>query len=160
MKPATHQLEFNGHFLQRGFWLYVWKITPPSGTAVYYVGRTGDSSSHNAQSPFNRMGQHLGFNKSNNVLRKQLGAKGLSPEQCAFRLVSHGPIFPESKDPHEHKRLVGVVGALERDLAKAMGAAGYSVLNTVSSKSLGDPTLLTAVLSAFADAFPVLRLSA
>ena len=38
------------------------------------MGRTGDSSSSNAQSPFNRMDQHLGFNKRSNVLRRRLKA--------------------------------------------------------------------------------------
>ena len=44
--------------LERGFWLYVWVIDG-AGDTLHYVGRTGDSSSSNAQSPFNRMGQHL-----------------------------------------------------------------------------------------------------
>lgn len=64
MEPATHCLDFDGRILQCGFWLYVWKITPRTGPAFHYVGRTGDSSSFNAQSPFNRMGQHLGFKKN------------------------------------------------------------------------------------------------
>lgn len=58
---AVHEIRFEGGILQRGFWLYVWKVTPADQAPLYYVGRTGDSSSTNAQSPFNRMGQHLGF---------------------------------------------------------------------------------------------------
>jgi len=39
----THSLEFNGEFLERGFWLYVWDVTTPAKKHLYYVGRTGDS---------------------------------------------------------------------------------------------------------------------
>lgn len=64
MSATTQVVEFDGAFLQRGFWLYVWRVIAPNSTEVLYVGRTGDSSSPNAQSPFNRMGQHLGFQKN------------------------------------------------------------------------------------------------
>jgi hypothetical protein len=158
MEPSTHHLEFNGGILQRGFWLYIWEITPPTGPAFHYVGRTGDSSSFNAQSPFNRMGQHLGFNVNSNVLRRRLESQQVQPEKCTYRLVSHGPIFSESKDPVEYKRLVGLVAALERDLAKALKAAGYPVLNTVSSNAVGDSGLLASVIAGFSHHFPALRL--
>jgi hypothetical protein len=62
MTPTTHVFSFDGKLLQRGFWLYVWEITAADHEVFYYVGRTGDSSSPNAQSPFNRMSQHLGVN--------------------------------------------------------------------------------------------------
>lgn len=104
------------------------------------------------------MGQHLGFNVKTNVLRKRLESQKVQPETCTFRLVLHGPIFGESKDPVEYKRLVGIVGALEKDLAKTMTPAGYPVLNSVASRSIVDPALLASVLAAFADHFPALRL--
>jgi hypothetical protein len=157
--PSTYILDFDGRILQRGFWLYVWEITPPTGPAFHYVGRTGDSSSFNAQSPFNCMGQHLGFNVNSNVLRRRLESQQVQPEKCAYRLVSHGPVFSESKEPAEYKRLVGLVAALERDLAKALNAAGYPVLNAVSSKAVGDSMLLVSVLTAFAGHFPALQVS-
>src|SRR5208283_3705997 len=72
MTAQAHELTFDGGLLERGFWLYVWEITTPQDTHLYYVGRTGDSSSIKAQSPFNRMGQHLGFNKHANPLRRHL----------------------------------------------------------------------------------------
>jgi hypothetical protein len=59
-QPSTHKVYFEGGFLKRGFWLYVWEVTTPRRGRYYYVGRTGDSSSLKAQSPFIRMGQHLG----------------------------------------------------------------------------------------------------
>ena len=42
--------------LARGFWLYVWEVTDSSGKKWLYVGRTGDSSSPNAQDRHSRVG--------------------------------------------------------------------------------------------------------
>lgn len=61
MSASTQIVAFDGAFLRRGFWLYVWEVVAPDGAEYLYVGRTGDSSSPYAQSPFVRMGQHLGF---------------------------------------------------------------------------------------------------
>jgi hypothetical protein len=58
---AIHEVRFEGGVLQQGFWLDVREPTPADRAPLYYVGGTGDSSSTNAQSPFNRMGQHLAF---------------------------------------------------------------------------------------------------
>ena len=72
---AIHEVRFEGGILQRGFWLYVWEVTPADQAPLYYVGRTGDSSSTNAQSPFNRMGQHLGFAKNSNEHAEMYGIR-------------------------------------------------------------------------------------
>src|SRR5258708_1834458 len=120
MAVATHAFAFSGQLLQRGFWLYVWEIEPRDGETIYYVGRTGDSSSTNAQSPFNRMGQHLGFNVKSNVLRRRLEQSGIAPEECEFRLVAHGPILAEAKTAEEHRNARDIVAALEKALADAM----------------------------------------
>jgi hypothetical protein len=95
MDAKTYDLTFKGELLNRGFWLYVWEIATPKGTELYYVGRTGDNSSVNAQSPFNRMGQHLGFAETSNMLRQHLESHLIEAEQCSFRLVAHGPILGE-----------------------------------------------------------------
>src|SRR5882762_5836195 len=102
MNLTTQELKFSGALLERGFWLYVWEITTVAKTHLYYVGRTGDSSSHNAQSPFNRMSQHLGFNKRSNVLRRRMEILGIEPETCIFRLVAHGPILEECSSHESH----------------------------------------------------------
>lgn len=120
MTVKLHQLSFSGEILERGFWLYVWEVAAPDGARLYYVGRTGDSSSTNAQSPFNRMGQHLGFAANSNMLRRHLVAFGVKPERCSFRLV----------------------------------AAGYEVMNEVSSRMALDPERFAEVRAAFARAFP------
>src|SRR5688572_11599492 len=96
MTTQIHELVFDGRLLCRGFWPYVWEVCGPQGKNVYYVGRTGDSSSTKAQSPFNRMGQHLGFADNSNMLRRHLDRHGAPPEQCTFRLVALGPLKPES----------------------------------------------------------------
>jgi hypothetical protein len=131
VNTATHALSFAGELLARGFWLYVWEIVPPDNSKLYYVGRTGDSSSLNAQSPFNRMGQHLSFNPKTNVLRRRLEALNINPETCAFRLVVHGPILQEASTYDEHMIRRDCVAAMEKALAMRMRDAGYHVINTV-----------------------------
>ena len=63
----TYTTSFDGALLKRGFWLYVCRIAY-GRRSVLYVGRTGDSSSPHASSPFTRIGQHLGENTRNNSL--------------------------------------------------------------------------------------------
>lgn len=156
MGAATHELCLKGDLLARGFWLYVWEITPPRGTKLYYVGRTGDSSSSNAQSPFNRMGQHLGFNKKSNVLRRHLEGKGVAPEKCGFRLVAHGPILEEAHTQDEHREFRDITAAIENALADAMAKAGYTVINTVNCRMPLDEKRFVDVRTAFAARFPEL----
>jgi hypothetical protein len=86
MPLSIDEVRFGGGSLQRGFWLYSWEVTADGHLPMYYVGRIGDSSSTNAQSPFNRMGQHLGFAENSNMLRRHLIANGAVPEQSVFRL--------------------------------------------------------------------------
>jgi hypothetical protein len=153
----VRSLSFDGDLLKRGFWLYVWEISTPEKTKVYYIGRTGDSSSNYAQSPFNRMGQHLGFNKHNNVLRRHLEAKNIIPEKCEFRLVAYGPILKEAKGPEEHSKPRDITAALEKALSDALKEAGYEVLNTVNCRKKLDINLWTKVHKAFAVHFPRLK---
>ena len=157
MSAGTQTLSFSGNLLRRGFWLYVWEITIPGGEKVYYVGRTGDSSSQNAQSPFNRVGQHLGFNSKNNVLRSRLDALGVVPEDCRFQLVAHGPLLGEAETPEGHAERRDIMAALEKALADELKAAGYDVMNTVSCSKPLDPELFAKVRSAFAGHFPGLE---
>ncbi len=154
MAPITESLTFTGEVLRRGFWLYVWEITPPGGSPIYYVGRTGDSSTQFAQSPFNRMGQHLGFNVKSNVLRRRLGALGFAPEECQFHLVVHGPLLAEALSMELHRASRDVVAGLEKALAESMAAAGYEVINPVYSKKPLDAGLFRTVRHAFAEHFP------
>lgn len=158
MTSQTREIRFDGGILQRGFWLYVWEITPRHGEALYYVGRTGDSSSTNAQSPFNRMGQHLGFNKRANVLRRHLSANetNVDPRECSFRLVAHGPMLEEVADPELYWSRRDIVAGLEKALEVAMRGAGYKVINTVRCLKRMDVELFANVRAEFASHFPLL----
>jgi hypothetical protein len=158
MKPATYTVDLDGQTLRRGFWLYVWSVTTPSCGQVLYVGRTGDNSTPNAQSPFNRMGQHLGTAKNSSMVRNHLAIRGLNPEECTFRLVAHGPVLEEvpGKDMEAHKQRRNVVGALEKRLADDLRAARYDVLNEIDCRWPLDESLYSQVRSAFVDEFPQL----
>lgn len=151
-------LSFTGSLLQRGFWLYVWEIETEKGERRLYVGRTGDSSSPHAQSPFNRLSQHLGFNKHANALRRQLLQVGVEPETCrSFEMVAYGPIFPEAATMVDHHPVRNKMAAIERALRDALQLAGYKVLNTVHCRHEPDIAQWRAVLDAFATRFPKLK---
>lgn len=156
MEPTTYDLKFNGELLQRGFWLYIWEITAQKQKNLYYVGRTGDSSSINAQSPFNRMGQHLGFNDKSNVLRRRLEGEGIDPAKCTFRLIAHGPIFEEARTKELHQKRRDTLAAQEMALAEAMAEAGYKVMNKVNCRKVLDKGKFNHIRNAFAAEFPKL----
>jgi hypothetical protein len=153
MNVKTHELTFNGGLLERGFWLYVWEIRTPQDMHLYYVGRNGDSSSIKAQSPFNRMGQHLGFSNNANPLRRYLKAEDVDPERCLFRLVTYGPILEETATLEEHRQRRDRIGAMEKAWAAAMVSAGYRVMNAVNCRTKLDAELFAIVRSAFASYF-------
>lgn len=119
--PRTYEVTLEGGTLRRGFWLYVWEVVTPHGQKLLYVGRTGDSSSPKAASPFNRMGQHLGSIKASNMLRAHLGKRDVAPEDCVFRFVAHGPILAEAGDWSGHVPRRDVVGAWSSGLSASYG---------------------------------------
>lgn len=154
MAAELHTLTLPGPMLQRGFWLYVWRVKADKGQFLY-VGRTGDSSSPHATPPYQRMGQHLGHQKAQNMLRQNLEKKGIEPELCtSFELVAYGPMFPEAEDMAAHREPRDTMAALEKALALALKDAGYDVLNEVKSRKRLDRDLLRQVLHAFAAHFP------
>ncbi len=95
MTATTHSLSFSGGLLERGFWLYVWETTPESGGPLYYVGRTGDRSSVNAQSPFNRMGAHLAVRWQGNMLRRHLAEHARIQNDAPTVSSRTAPSFPK-----------------------------------------------------------------
>lgn len=151
----TYIVTLDGGVLERGFWLYVWEVTTPDGEKLLYVGRTGDSSSPNAQSPFARMGQHLGFPKNSSMLRNHLDKRGVAPEECRFRKVAYGPVLEEveGKKMDAHKVRRDVVAALEKRLAEDLIAAGHDVMNNVNCEKPLDDDLYAQVRAAFAAEF-------
>jgi len=150
MAPKTFTVSLDGGVLERGFWLYVWEVTSPDGRTLVYVGRTGDSSSANAQSPFARMGQHLGSARNSSMLRNHLGDHQVDPERCTFRLIAHGPILPEATGIEAHKESRDVIAAMEKKLAEDLKSAGYEVMNHVACHKPLDHDLYAAVRAAFA----------
>jgi hypothetical protein len=158
---ALQSLYFFGALLKRGFWLYVWEVGAGDGRMVLYVGRTGDSSSANAQSPFNRLSQHLGTNKHANALRRQLLKVGIDPTACrSFEMVACGPILLEAASKAEHDPRRDLIAAMEKALRDALHSAGYTLLNEVKCRQKLDDPCWHKVLATFAERFPKLRAKA
>ena len=101
------------------------------------------------------MGQHLGSNKFQNMVRQHLEKRGTRPEECdKFELIAHGPLFPEAQDWSSHVEPRDVVAALEKALADHLANAGYDVLNKVRSKKELNADLWARVCKALAVHFP------
>ena len=94
-----------------------------------YVGRTGDSSSPNAASPFNRISGHLDLrpNAKSNALAKQLSRADVNPSDCTFEMVAIGPVFPEQSSFESHKPFRDSMAALEAAMANVLSDRGYTV---------------------------------
>jgi hypothetical protein len=158
MKATLHQLSLPGGMLARGFWLYVWEVTDVNDKKWLYVGRTGDSSSPNAQSPFARLSQHLGSNRRGNALRRNLTNAGVEVDSCeSFELICYGPILPECADMDMHRPSRDVMAGLEKGLRDALHNAGYNLLNEVKSRQPIDKAQLADVVVAFAKRFSMLN---
>lgn len=142
----AYSMTFQGALLARGFWLYVWHVADAS-RAVLYVGRTGDSSSPNASSPFKRIGQHLemGAKAKGNALGRQLAREGIDPARCNFEMVAIGPIFPEQASMDKHIAFRDRAAALERGLADHLRKRGYTVLGTHPTAKPCDEGLLEEI---------------
>jgi hypothetical protein len=153
----SHSMLFAGELLARGFWLYIWDMQGPSGRHLY-VGRTGDSSSPHAQSPFKRIGQHLDPSPKAkaNALGRQLRSKGIDPLCCKFEMTAIGPVFREQPTMAEHKPTRDQMAALERALADYLRQRRYDVLGTHPSAHPPDSALLAQVLEVVGRKFPVL----
>jgi len=127
----THQVRFKGALLQRGFWLYVWRVRQRS-REVLYVGRTGDSSSRFAASPFSRLGQHLDLRPkaSANMLLRNLMRHGFDPVRSSYSLFAVGPLYPEQATLPSHRRVRDRVAPIEAALAQQLEADGHIVIGT------------------------------
>ncbi|MFZ2631710.1 MAG: hypothetical protein WA081_06050 [Desulfosalsimonadaceae bacterium] len=129
MSIKGFEMGFEGEVLQRGFWLYVWEIV--CGQKVYlYVGRTGDSSSPHASSPFNRIGQHLDPREKakGNSLAKRLKEAGVNPKTSKFRMLALGPLFPEQESFEAHKPYRDQMATLEYETTAYLREKQFTVL--------------------------------
>ena len=151
----TYQMSFAGSLLKRGFWLYVWKIKSRD-RLVLYVGRTGDSSSSNAASPFNRIGQHLDFrqNARGNAMARQLKRAGIDPRDCDFEMLALGPVFEEQKTMALHKPYRDRMSALEKATATFLKNQKYNVLGVHHSSVVVDPEIWVQVENVLKVHFP------
>jgi len=131
MNINGYEMAFDGEVLQRGFWLYVWEIIYQQRTYIY-VGRTGDSSSPNASSPFSRIGQHLDFryNAKGNSLAKHLSEAGVDPKSSKFRMLALGPLFPEQESFEAHRPYRDQMATLEHKTADYLRNMKFNVLGT------------------------------
>jgi hypothetical protein len=155
MSRLVHSIaRFDGRILQRGFWLYVWVITHEDQEFLY-VGRTGDSSSQFASSPFSRIGQHLDLrpNAKGNSLLLNIRRENIAPMACAFELFAVGPLFDEQPDMASHRTHRDIVAPLESALAEHLKAAGYRVLGTHGSRHRVDQTLFQQITSVVNERF-------
>lgn len=150
-------MSFDGQVLKRGFWLYIWKIyTLKSNKEYLYVGRTGDSSSPNAASPFNHIGRHLDFRKNakGNSLAKNLLREEIEPQDYNFEMVAIDPIFSEQNTMKEHIPIRDIVAALEFALSEELKRRNYIVLGTYGSRKSLDEQLFDKVLEIINNDFP------
>lgn len=145
-----HRASFSGAMLERGFWLYAWRISCGE-QQFFYVGRTGDSSSQYAASPFSRLGQHLdirGKAKGNTLLR-HVRTQNLDPFKCAFELVAFGPLFPEQATLALHREFRDQIAPLETSLAQMLRSRGLHVVGTHGVSGSPDPALQAEVERVF-----------
>jgi hypothetical protein len=166
----TYVLDLPCGMTERGFWLYVWRVGVGVDEFVHYVGRTGDSASPYASSAYQRMGQHLGEARTTNALLQHLSRRWPGREIqsfVSFRMISHGPVFPEVGGDFQyrvspgyetafelHKPLRDRAAALEAKLASALTEGGYDVLNRVPPGPALIDTDWLPVKAAFARHFP------
>ena len=131
------QVRFEGALLERGFWLYVWRVRQES-REVLYVGRTGDSSSRFAASPFSRLSQHLDIRPkaSANMLLRNLIRRGFDPLGCSYSLFAYGPLYQEQATLQAHRQVRDLVAPIESALACQLEADGHRVIGS-HSKSRG-----------------------
>jgi len=143
-----HKAKFDGSLLKRGFWIYIYTIEH-NGEEVLYVGRTGDSSSPYAASPFLRLTGHLSrkLTAKSAAMLNQLTNYGFDVEMCLFELHAFGPLYPEQPSFEKHKPYRDILAGLEKALAQELKDRGYTVIGTHQSKIECVPELLTQVLS-------------
>lgn len=147
MSFQCYHLGFDGKILERGFWIYLWKITHGKEISIY-VGRTGDSSSLNAGSPFTRMSNHLDSNPKakGNSLWRLLNKNNVDPRNCHFEMLALGPLFPEQNDMTKHRKHRDTLAAIEQKLAKHCRINGFVVLGIHFTKKTLDNALFDKIL--------------
>lgn len=130
----TYELKINGNIMKRGFWIYSYKIFDKNNNIFFYIGRTGDSSSLNASSPFNRMLNHFGNNRHSNSLKRNLVKHNIDINECSFVLNCFGPFFEEANNKEEHYLKRDYTSSIEIQVANLLNNNGYKVIGTHQMK--------------------------
>ncbi|NVM20287.1 MAG: AbiV family abortive infection protein [Desulfobacterales bacterium] len=151
----SYSMFFEGALLEGGFWLYIWDIQKPNERFLY-VGRTGDSSSSNAASPFARIGHHLDLspNAKANSIARRLNEKNVTPSSARFEMLAIGPLFPEQESLEYHVVYRDQMAALEKALAKHLRKNGYNVLGIHNSRKVVNQETLRGVVRIVNKRFP------
>ncbi len=125
-----HHVAVPSPILQRGFWLYVWKVGLPGGGVGHYVGMTGDTGAARAQSAANHVAAHLGFSVNASAIRKCMLRKHRARlEDCrSLDFFAFGPVYPEPGTA-DYPAMRAKVTALAKQLWQRMEAGGYEMLN-------------------------------
>jgi hypothetical protein len=152
----VHRISFSGAVLERGFWLYVWRVKSPTSEFMY-VGRTGDSSSRFAASPFSRLSQHLDTREKarSNMLLRHVRQRDLDEHNCSFEMIALGPLFAEQAilDLHREKR--DLVAPLEGALALYLRQRGFDVVGSHPTVGQEDTGLFLKIQRAVDDALGI-----
>jgi hypothetical protein len=145
-----HQVQFTGAIFERGFWLYAWRVQC-GARACFYVGRTGDSSSQYAASPFSRLNQHLDLRPkaAANMLLRHVRTLKLDPLACSYELLALGPVFPEQSTLELHRKFRDRIAPLETALADFIRSRGHEVVGKHGPKGKPDPKLVAELQREF-----------
>ncbi len=126
---------FSGKIVQRGFWIYIWKIDHEDDT-YFYVGRTGDSSSVNAASPMSRMAAHFGRNVVANALKRNLTKEEVEMHECEFACFCFGPLMDKKDDWPDHVVARDMMATIEKNIAEHLSKKGCNVLGVHHGKNI------------------------
>lgn len=138
---------FDGAILERGYWIYAILICHKSNKEYLYIGRTGDNSTKNAGSPFQRVANHFNLLPSApmNTIKRLIKQNGYKSSEYRFRLFAIGPIYPERKD-ESHWPIRNKMTALEKSVADHFRLKGYNVIGEHKDNDAQDPQLTEKVI--------------
>lgn len=148
-------MTFDGTLLDRGFWIYAIRLTGASGKNYLYIGRTGDNSSKNAASPFQRIVNHLNLRPSAkaNSLAKLITKHRILTATTHFRMTAVGPLFPEQMDFESHKPIRNQMTAIEKAVADHFRSKGYDILGKHDDNPAKNPEMTRQVIAALEEDF-------
>lgn len=137
-----HKISIDGALLERGFWLYVWRVKHNEQTLLY-VGHTANGSSH-ASSPCSRLAELLDVRPSAR-LNAYIRAAGFDPVNSAYELLAIGPLFPEQTTIQAHRKFRDIIIPLECALVLHLSSCGHRVIGKYPKAKPYDTVLFQQV---------------